>query len=288
MEAQWLADRTTLRTLLRSHPQWTVRDFAEAIGRSRGWVKKWRKRLATARPDDDTVLHSQSRARKHPSPPLDQRVIDRILEIRDQPPANLRRVPGPRAILYFLGHDEGLQMLGLRLPRSTRSVWQILRQYGRIALPRERRHTPVDRPAPMTSWQLDFKDCSTVPADPNGKQQHVVEVLNTVDVGSSILVNAQPHEAFTEETTLQAIVDTLLAHGLPESVTLDRDPRFVGSQMQRDFPSPLLRLLHCFGIQVTICPPPRRSIAIHASWVVRTAAISRPRWCGCCIAWGSR
>ncbi len=40
MEAQWLADRTTLRTLLRTHPDWSVRDFAEAIGRSRGWVKK--------------------------------------------------------------------------------------------------------------------------------------------------------------------------------------------------------------------------------------------------------
>ncbi len=53
MEAQWLADRTTLRTLLRTHPQWTVRDLAEAIGRSRGWVKKWRRRLCGAPPEDD-------------------------------------------------------------------------------------------------------------------------------------------------------------------------------------------------------------------------------------------
>jgi hypothetical protein len=29
----------------------------------------------------------------------------------------------------------------------------------------------------MTEWQLDFKDASTVPADPDGKQGHVVEVL---------------------------------------------------------------------------------------------------------------
>ncbi len=180
MEAQWLADRTTLRTLLRTQPQWTVRDFAEAIGRSRSWIKKWRKRLGATPSEDDTVLHSHSRAPKHPPPPLDQRVIDRILEIRDQPPANLHRIPGPKAILYFLGQDSELQALGLRLPRSTRTVWQILRQYGRIAVPGERRHTPVDRPAPMTAWQFDFKDVSTVPADPDGKQQHVVEVLNTV------------------------------------------------------------------------------------------------------------
>jgi hypothetical protein len=180
MEAQWLADRTTLRTLLRTHPHWTVRDFAQTIDRSHGWVKKWRKRLCAAPPDDDIVLHSRSRVRKHPPPPLDQRVIDRILAIRDQPPANLHRIPGPKAILYFLRQDADLQTLGLRLPRSTRTIWQILRQYGRIALPGERRHTPVDRPPPMTSWQLDFKDASTVPADPDGKQQHVVEVLNTI------------------------------------------------------------------------------------------------------------
>src|SRR3712207_6737601 len=103
MEAHWLADRTTLRTLLRTHPQWSVRDFAEAIGRSRGWVKKWRRRLRGAASDDDAVLHSRSRARKHPPPPLDPRVIDRLLEIRDQPPDHLQRTPGPKTILYYLG-----------------------------------------------------------------------------------------------------------------------------------------------------------------------------------------
>ncbi len=35
----------------------------------------------------------------------------------------------------------------------------------------------------MTMWQLDFKDVSTVPADPDGKRQHVVKVLDTVDAG---------------------------------------------------------------------------------------------------------
>ncbi len=257
MEAQWLADRTTLRTLLRTHPHWSVRDFAEAIGRSRGWVKKWRKRLRSAPPEDDVVLRSRSRARKHPPPPFAPQVIDRILEIRDHPPDNLQRTPGPKTILYYLARDPGLLAQHLRLPRSTRTVWQILRHHGRIALPGERRHTPVERPAPMTAWQLDFKDVSTVPADPEGKQQHVVEVLNTVDVGSSILVNAQPRADFTAETTLQAIVETFRTHGLPQSVTLDRDPRFVGSPQGRDFPAPCVRLLHCLGVQVTVCPPRR-------------------------------
>ena len=70
------------------------------------------------------------------------------------------------------------------------------------------------------------------------------------------LVNAQVREDFTAETTLEAIVETLRQQGRPETITLDRDPRFVGTQM-RDYPSPLMRLLHCLGIKVTICPPRR-------------------------------
>src|SRR5579859_4205968 len=114
MEAQWLADRTALRRLLHQHPTWSVRDFAQTLGRSLGWVKKWLKRLRGAPADDDAVLHSRSRARKHPPPRLSQAVIERVLEIRDQPPENLRRTPGPVAILYYLARDAALRDLGER------------------------------------------------------------------------------------------------------------------------------------------------------------------------------
>src|SRR5262249_42035189 len=116
---------------------------------------------------------------------------------------------------------------------------------------------PVNRPAPLSSWQLDFKDVSSVPADPSGKQQHVVEVLDIVDVGTSILVDAHVRPDFSAETTLQAIIATFRTHGLPQHITVDRDPRFVGGAHGGDFPAPLLRLLHCLGLQVTICPPRR-------------------------------
>ena len=97
MEAQWVADRLRLRTLLATRPDWTLQDLADAVGRSLSWVKKWAKRLRTATSDDESVLHSHSRARKHPPPALSQKVIDRILALRDDPPANLQRIPGPKA-----------------------------------------------------------------------------------------------------------------------------------------------------------------------------------------------
>jgi hypothetical protein len=58
MNAQWLVDRTRLRSLLKLRPNWSIQDFADALGRSRAWVKKWRKRLLQAAPDDDAVLQS--------------------------------------------------------------------------------------------------------------------------------------------------------------------------------------------------------------------------------------
>src|SRR5215210_1162038 len=48
-----------------------------------------------------------------------------------------------------------------------------------------------------------------------------------------------------------------VCHGLPRTITIDRDPRFVGSPGSRDFPAPFLRFLLCLGIAVTVCPPRR-------------------------------
>src|SRR5215831_13719177 len=52
MEVEWIADRATLRSLAREHPEWTQQDLADAVGRSLSWIKKWLKRLREAPPDD--------------------------------------------------------------------------------------------------------------------------------------------------------------------------------------------------------------------------------------------
>lgn len=257
MEEEWYADRANLRDLLCRHPDWSSARLAGELGRSVRWAKKWRRRLAAAPPEDEAVLAGRSRARRRPPPAVSSRVVEHILAIRDAPPAQLQRVPGPRAIRSYLAQDAALLASGDRLPRSTTTIWQVLRRHGRIARRPARVHEPLDPPPPMTRWQLDFKDVSSVPAAPGGKRQHVVEALNCVDGGTSILVEAQVRDDCTEETTLAAVVALLEAHGLPEAITLDRDPRFVGSPGGRDCPSPLVRLLTCLGVEVEVCPPRR-------------------------------
>ena len=119
MEEQWFVDRVRLRELLLANRQASKRQLAEEIGRSIGWVKQWRKRLLTAGLEDEDVLRGHSRAPLHPPETIRSEVVHRILEIRDHPPENLRRIPGPRAILYYLHRDEALKASGVRLPSST-------------------------------------------------------------------------------------------------------------------------------------------------------------------------
>jgi transposase InsO family protein len=254
---QWIADRALLQRSLHDHPEWTQPQLAAALGRSLGFVKKWVKRIRCAPPGDMSVLFGLPRRRKTPYPQSDPQVEERILAIRDEPPEHLKRVPGPKAILYYLPRDPALQARTAPLPRSTRTIWKILTRNGRIAHPARHVHQPLERPAPMSCWQIDFKDASTVPADPYGKQQHVVEILNVVDMGTSIVVAAHVHANFQAQTALEAMAEVLTEHGRPEAITFDRDPRWVGSASGRDFPSAFLRFLLCLGIEPNVCPPQR-------------------------------
>jgi transposase InsO family protein len=281
MEAVYYAARANLRRLLTQQPTWTRQQYAVAVGMSLGWVKKWITRLQAAPPRDEAVLHSQSRARKHPPERISQRVVDRLEELRDQPPEGLGRTPGPKALLYYLPRDADLAASGERLPRSSRTIYRLLLQAGRIQRRLPHLAEPTERPAPMSQWQLDFKDASTVPPEADGKQQHVVEVLNTVDVGTSVLVQAQVRTDFRAETTLQAVADLLRTHGCPQLLTVDRDTRFVSSPHGSDFPSALVRFCHCLGIAVRVCDPhhPQQNGFVeryHRTYQEECLAVQRP------------
>jgi putative transposase len=133
----------------------------------------------------------------------------------------------------------------------------------------------------MSHWQLDFKDAATVPADPDGKRQHGVEVLNIVDEGTSVLVDAQVGADFHAETTLEAVADLFVRHGLPEAVRMDRDVRFVSSPSGSDFPSALVRFCQCLGVGVLLCDPhhPQQNGFVeryHRTFQEECLAVQRP------------
>lgn len=255
MEEQWIVDRGKLREVWLDHPEWSKSQLAEAIGRSKAWVKKWLKRIRRCPLEDQEVLQGESRARKRPSPVWPENVVNQILHLRDHPPEKLRRIPGPVTILYYLHKDPSFRQTGIPLPRSTRTIWKILDHHHRILRPSPRQLEPEERPEPGVEWGMDFHDVSSVPANPEGKQKHVVEILNVVDHGSSAVVASEPGGDYTAETALRTVAGMLLQHGCPDRIRIDRDPRWVGSWTAKDFPSPLLRFLQCLGIEPKVCPP---------------------------------
>lgn len=227
------------------------------MGGSESWVKKWLARLKQGTTTDWTLYQSRSHARHTLPPTTPQPVIERILALRDEPPNHLRRVPGPRTILAFLHNDPDALALALPLPRSTRTAWQVLRRYDRIATDLPHLHQPLGPPEPLAEVQADFTDVGTVPPDPLGKRQHAVEACLFEDVGSRHVVYAEISSDFHAETALAAVIVCLRRTGLIGKLTFDHDPRWVGSPSGRDFPSALIRFLLCLGIEPNLCPSRR-------------------------------
>jgi hypothetical protein len=168
MTLSYYAARANLSHLLQLHPDWSQAELAAALDYSKEWVKKWLKRLREERAAGvplEHILPGHSRARKTPPLKTHPLVVEQILSIRDQPPEGLRRVPGQEAICFYLQHDPALQFFQMPLP-SCRTIYRVLKTHERIPERGPRLHQPLERPAPMSAWQIDFKDVSSVPADP--------------------------------------------------------------------------------------------------------------------------
>lgn len=257
MTLSYYAARANLSYLVHHHPDWTHAQLAAALGYSKAWVKTWLKRLReeqAAGVPIEQIWQGHSRARKTPPPQTSAVVVEQILAIRDQPPEGLRRVPGQEAIHYYLERDAIMQFFQLPIP-SCKTIYRVLKAHQRIPERDKPVHQPMERAAPMSSWQIDFKAVSSVPTSEEGKQQHVVETLNSIDTGTSVLLDAHVRTDFTAETALEALASTLLKYGCPQRITLDRDSRWVGSPAGSDFPAALLRFGACLGIQIVVCDP---------------------------------
>jgi hypothetical protein len=159
---EWMRDRALLRDLLQKTPQTSPRELAQATGRSISWVKKWRKRLVGGDPRDPSLLCSGSRAHHAPYFRWDVRVTQRIVEMRFAPPENLKRVPGPRALLYYLPRDPQLQVAQIPLPRSSRTIWKILHTTGCLVPRSKGSPHPNELRRPLEEIQMDFKDVGSV------------------------------------------------------------------------------------------------------------------------------
>jgi hypothetical protein len=164
MEEEWMRDRALLYDLLKETPSASPRELAQIIGRSLSWVNKWCKRLAKGDPQDPSLFCSHSRAHHTPYFRWDFPVIQRIVEMRLSPPENLKRVPGPRALLYYLPRDPELQAAQVPLPRSSRTIWKILHVTSCLVPRSQKLPHPNELRKPLEEIQMDaegYRECLT-------------------------------------------------------------------------------------------------------------------------------
>jgi hypothetical protein len=249
--------RDYLRQLHREHPTWSLRHLARETEHCLNWVKKWLARFKLAAPDDERVLWGLPTTPKTPPPPPDPLLLNRIEAMRETPPGDLKRTPGPKTLLYYLARDPLLLEKGITPPRSTSTVWRYLWRLGFLARPGLKKRQPLERAEPGTAMATDFKDSSCLTIDPDGKRQHLVETMNFIDEGTSYWWDAVVRTDFNAETVIETLFEVFGRTGLPRSLRFDRDPRFVGAAQGRDFPSAMVRFLHVLGVQPLISPPRR-------------------------------
>jgi transposase InsO family protein len=250
--------RLLLYSLLQQHPEWKQAQLVHATGMSESWVKKWRRRLQPylTAPFEEVypLLQGYSSARKTPSPRISLDDLTQIVTLREQLPEQLHRVAGPRTIRTSLQRqihrDEATYH-----PPAVSTMYRYLCLFEYILPTKKALREPMEPVPPLTHWQIDFKDVDSAEMEPEGKLQHRVEIFNVVDQGSSYWLHAEVRSDFTAETVIEALVHAMQRWGVPQQITLDCDPRFVGSPQGSDFRSALLRFGTCLGIEMDVCDP---------------------------------
>jgi hypothetical protein len=170
MEAVDYAARGNVRRLLQVHPSWKRAQLAQATRMSPSWVDKWKQRLKTASPTDERVLHGRSRAPHHPPPRLDPQVVDRVLEIRDEPPEGLGRTPGrhPRSCPIWLAMSTSSRRVcacHVRRAPCTGSCAKL----GALCLACRMPQTPSSVPSPWNSGNSTRTRCFQCSSRPGGQ-----------------------------------------------------------------------------------------------------------------------
>ncbi len=266
MEAQWELDRLRLYQLVRAHPDWSRPRLAAAIGYSVSWVKKWLRRFRAFNPPSLSMFKRRVRVNAVRPRQVMPAVRDAILSLRDELKAIYGRVVGPKPILYHLHEDTALRERGLYLPRSPRTIWQVLRAGGRIPT-RVREHHPLTRPEPLQHWEMDFGEVATR-----------LEFLTVMDRGTSSMVKLAGAVHYNAASALLTVAQLLLERGLPAMLRFDNDPRFVGNWLSDGFPSPLMRFLWCLGVEpdlVASGKPQHKPFAERSVRTVKYECLSR-------------
>ena len=257
MEAQWIADRATLRALAQTHPDWGPKELAESVGRSLSWAKKGGVSALTG---PGSMIRSSSTPARVPitRPPVRCRKRSSSAFWRfvrnHRRTSTGRLVPKPSSPPCALTRREprwARHCPGRAAPSGGSCAAQ-----GCILDAPARRRRPLELAEPMTNSELDFTDESRVPSKPLGKKQHGAESFKAIDAGTSTWLFTQVRADFNAETARFSVIEVFSQYGCPKPLTssprptLDRGPTDAHVSLR-----PMSRMLVCLGITPHLCPP---------------------------------
>lgn len=243
-ESEWIYERQRLYALRQAHPEWSLRSYARELAHDLRWVRKWLKRFEPWAEPTPSMFQSQSRKPKSSPRQLGQAMKEQICQLREELSERFHRSAGAKTIQYFL------KQAGASVP-CARSILKVLHERAYIALRQRPEHIPLELPAPMEEWELDFGEIYL------GEVEGSLEFLLVVDRGSSRVIYLEGSSGYQAESAMEAVLRLFAAHGLPQRLRYDRDPRLWGSWTRDSYPSPFTRLLRVLGIEPVICPPHR-------------------------------
>lgn len=249
-ESERIFDRMQLHRLMEQHPDWCNTQLAVEVGKSEGWVRKWKDRLTNPIHNNFRMYLSQSRAPKTIWRKTGDEVKAVIGQLREELSETYHRKAGPKLILYELRQLDDLKSAGHFVPNSERSIGKVLNELGYIAPKYKRNRIPLKLPAPMEEWEMDFGQIRL-------DGDTIFEFFIVVDRGTSRVIYLEGSEGYNAESALEAVARLLVIHGLPKRLRFDRDSRLVGAWTRDSYPSPLIRFLRVLGIEPVVCPPYR-------------------------------
>jgi len=262
-ESLRIYDRMTLHKLMVQHPDWSIAQLADVVGRCKRWVHKWQARFKAAETRSFSMYLSQSRAPHHRPNQTSDAVKDVICDLRVSLSESYHRNASATLISNYLQRHPELVDEGVFVPSSSRTITDILRERGYIQALRKHQHDPLPLCAPMAEWEIDFCEIRL--------QDARFEFFIVVDRGTSRVIHLEGCvDGYRADTALLAVYRLFLLNGLPQRLRLDRDPRFVWSWSADSFPAPLIRLLHALGVEPVVCPPRRPDKKPYVERCIRT------------------
>jgi hypothetical protein len=223
-ESEWMYERQKLYALMQAHPEWGLRVFARAVQHDLTWVRKWAKRFRAQDTPTPEMFRSQSRKPKHSPKQLSQQVKNTICSWRESLSERFNRSAGAKTISYFLKQE-------LPAVPGLSSIYKTLHERSYIAPRRKPEHVPLNLPAPMEEWEMNFGEIYLGPAE------GVFEFFLVVDRGTSRVIYAEASHGYRAQSALEAVVRLFEKHGLPKRLRFDRDPRLWGSWTRDSYPS---------------------------------------------------